>query len=253
MGKNLQTDNRRSSVQAVDVAATVLNAMCDLRRPAQLKDIAEIAGLQSAKAHRYMTSLVAAGLASQNKESGLYSLGHMALRLGVAAIGGNDLIRRATTALCELCIEHQTSGHLAVWGEGGPVLVRNEHGGPPIILTVGLGATMPLLRSASGRVFLAYLPRKATEALIEQEMRSLDLSDASVNEICTQTRKQGYGETIGGLIPGLNAVAFPVSGIDGNIQCTLSFLSTNPDFFAPEQGNLKKLLGAVQKLSDPMV
>lgn len=248
-----KTDSRRSSVQAVDVAARVLDAMCDLRRPAQLKDIAEIAGLQTAKAHRYLTSLVASGLASQNRASGLYSLGPMALRLGVTAISGNDLIHRASAALSELCLTHQTSGHLAVWGEHGPVLVRNEHGGPPIILTVGLGATMPLLRSASGQVFLAHLPRKATQALVEKEAHALDLDEAGVEALCARTREQGYGETAEGLVPGLFAVAFPVFGIDGNIQCTLSFISTDKWFFAPDQGNLDRLRDAVRKLSDPKV
>jgi len=247
------TDNRRSSVQAVEVAANVLNAMCDLRRPAQLKDIAEISGLQTAKAHRYLTSLVTSGLASQNKASGLYSLGPMALRLGVTAISGNDLIHRASAALCELCVAHQTSGHLAVWGEHGPVLVRNEHGGPPIILTVGLGATMPLLRSASGQVFLAHLPRNATEAIVAQEARAHNVSEAEVEALCAKTRDQGYGETAEGLVPGLFAVAFPVFGIDGNIQCTLSFISTDKWFFAADQGNLSRLRDAVLQLSDPKV
>lgn len=251
--KKLRTESRRSSVQAVDVAATVLDAMCDLRRPAQLKDIARIAGLQSAKAHRYLNSLVASGLASQNKETGLYGLGPMALRLGVTAIGNSDLIHRASAVLCEQCSKHQTSGHLAIWGERGPVIVRNEHGGPPIILTVGLGATMPLLRSASGRVFLAHLPRKTTEEVTKQEMQVLDMDEASVNEICAQTRAQGYGETIGRLISGLYAVAFPVFGIDGNIQCTISFISTDAAFFSPEQGHLESLLNAAQKLSDPKI
>lgn len=251
--KNSHPGNRRSSVQAVDVAATILDAMCDLRRPAQLKDIAKIAGLQTAKVHRYLTSLVTSGLATQNKETGLYGLGPMALRLGVTAIANNDLIHRAGAALNELCLTHQTSGHLAIWGERGPVLIRNEHGGPPIILTVGLGATMPLLRSASGRVFLAHLPRKATEDIVKPEMQALDIDEAGVTDICAQTRAQGYGETIGGLIPGLYAVAFPVFGIDGNIQCSISFISTDATFFAPEQGNLDSLLKATRNLSDSSI
>ncbi|MCX7565979.1 IclR family transcriptional regulator [Sulfitobacter sp. F26169L] len=244
------TDSRRSSVQAVDVAASVLDAMCDLRRPAQLKDIARIAGLQSAKAHRYLTSLVASGLAAQNKETGLYSLGPMALRLGVTAISNNDLIHRASESLRDLCAKHQTSGHLAIWGERGPVLIRNEHGGPPIILTVGLGATMPLLRSASGHIFLSYLPRRATEEITHQEMQMLGMDEAGVSELCAETRARGYGKTSGGLIPGLYAAAFPVFGIDGNIQCSISFISTDANFFSSERDNLDSLLNAAQKLSD---
>lgn len=251
MPEKTRTDNRRSSVQAVEVAANVLSAMCDLRRPAQLKDIAKIAGLQTAKAHRYLTGLVASGLATQDRASGLYSLGPMALRLGVTAISGNDLINRASEALCELCTTHQTSGHLAVWGELGPVMVRNEHGGPPIILTVGLGATMPLVRSASGQVFLAHMPRKATEAIVRREMLELGLDETDIEDLCTRTRDQGYGETAEGLIPGLFAVAFPVFGIDGNIQCSLSFISTDKWFLAPDQGNIDMLKAAVRALSDP--
>ncbi len=253
MNNKDQTHDRRSSVQAVDVAARVLQAMCDLRRPAQLKEISEIAGLQTAKAHRYLTSLVASGLASQQSASGLYRLGPMALRLGVATISANDLVNRASEALRELCIEYQTSGHLSIWGERGPVIIRNEHGGPPIISTMGLGAILPLLRSATGRTYLAYLPRATTEAILSQELESHDLDAAEIETLCIQIRERGYADIQGGLVPGLFAVTFPVFGIDGSLQCTLTFISTDQGFFEPDQGNLQNLLNAANKVSDPIL
>lgn len=112
---------------------------------------------------------------------------------------------------------------------------------------------MPLLRSASGQAFLAHLPRKATESIVAQEAALLDLSEADIENICERTRKQGYGETAEGLVSGLFAVAFPVFGIDGNLKCTLSFISTDKWFFETGQGNLEGLRDSVSKLSDPKV
>jgi DNA-binding IclR family transcriptional regulator len=249
MNKNNEPEDKKGGIQAVGVASEILSALCEHSGAMQLKEVAETTGLSAPKVHRYLSSLIHSGLAEQDHRTGLYSLGPMATRLGLAAIGQNNVVMRASTLLKDLCIDLQTSGHLAIWGERGPVLIRNEHGGPPIISTMGLGATMPLLRSATGRVYLSHLSRNATKKLLQPEMKILKVKMEEVDAIIERTQKRGYGRIFEGLIPGLFAVSFPLFGIDGNIQCCITIISTDREFFAENGEPISLVQHRVQNLN----
>lgn len=253
MNKNSDPDDKKGGIQAVGVASEILAALCEHSGAMQLKEVAKATKLSAPKVHRYLSSLIQSGLAEQDSRTGLYSLGPMATRLGLAAIGQNNVVMRASALLKELCMELQTSGHLAIWGERGPVLIRNEHGGPPIISTMGLGATMPLLRSATGRVYLSHLSRNATKKLLQPEMKILKVKAEEVDAIIERTQSRGYGRIFEGLIPGLFAVSFPLFGIDGNIQCCITIISTDRDFFAKGGEPIRLIKQSVQNLNEVYV
>ncbi len=61
---------------------------------------------------------------------------------------------------------------LAVWNDGGPVIVRWERPRRPITVNVLTGTSLSLLSSAAGRVFAAWLPEQQTEALLRAEIES---------------------------------------------------------------------------------
>jgi len=79
-----------------------------------------------------------------------------------------------------------------------------------------VGAVLPMLQTASGLVFAAYLPRHFTEPIIKAELEAdarVDLFArdlAGVDRLTTQVRKQGYAFNEGHLLPGVSAVAFPL-------------------------------------------
>ena len=112
---------RRSGVQSIEIGGDLLEAMVRLGAPAPLSDIAKAAGLPSAKAHRYLTSLCEIGLTLQY-ETGRYGLGPLALRMGLSAIAQHDIIERAYEVLVDLCNSFRTSGHLSV----GPMLAPSS-------------------------------------------------------------------------------------------------------------------------------
>jgi DNA-binding IclR family transcriptional regulator len=48
---------------------------------------------------------------------------------------------------------------LSVWGTQGPTIVHVEESSQPGIMTMRIGATLPILQTASGLTFAAFLPR----------------------------------------------------------------------------------------------
>ncbi|WP_417803853.1 IclR family transcriptional regulator [Thalassospira lucentensis] len=223
----------RKGIQSVEVSGVIISALCDFKFPVALKDLAAAVDMSPAKVHRYLASLVRIGLAWQDDQTGLYGLGPMALRMGVSAIERNDVVMRAGRLLRKLAIELRSSGHLAIWGERGPVLIRTEHGGPPIISTMGLGTVMPLLRSATGQAFLASMPRSAIEHVIHAEQDILHWDDATVDQLIANTRARGAAVIEGDIVPGLSAISAPVYNLDGAVACCVTLMNPKADYFQP--------------------
>ncbi|MBA5844819.1 IclR family transcriptional regulator domain-containing protein, partial [Escherichia coli] len=63
----------------------------------------------------------------------------------------------------------QTVG-IAVWGNQGPTIVHWMESSHPAKASLKLGDVMPLLGSATGLLFAAYLPRSKTAAMLEREL-----------------------------------------------------------------------------------
>tara|TARA_A100001391_G_scaffold147227_2_gene104700 strand:+ start:600 stop:1442 length:843 start_codon:yes stop_codon:yes gene_type:complete len=223
----------RKGIQSVEVSGVIIAALCDFKFPVPLKDLAAAVDMSPAKVHRYLASLVRIGLAWQDDQTGLYGLGPMALRMGISAIERNDVVMRAGRLLRKLAIELRSSGHLAIWGERGPVLIRTEHGGPPIISTMGLGTVMPLLRSATGQAFLSAMPRSAIEHVIHAEQDILHWDDATVDRLITDTRARGAAVIEGDIVPGLSAISAPVFNLDGAVACCVTLMNPKADYFQP--------------------
>ncbi|MBO9507489.1 IclR family transcriptional regulator [Thalassospira sp. A3_1] len=235
----------RKGIQSVEVSGVIIAALCDFKFPVPLKDLAAAVDMPPAKVHRYLASLVRIGLAWQDDLTGLYGLGPMALRMGISAIERNDVVMRAGRLLRNLAIDLRSSGHLAIWGERGPVLIRTEHGGPPIISTMGLGTVMPLLRSATGQAFLSTMPRGAIEHVIRAEQDILHWDDATVDRLIIETRERGAAVIEGDIVPGLSAISAPVYNLDGAVACCVTLMNPKANYFQPGQPAFDVFLRAI--------
>lgn len=128
---------------------------------------------------------------------------------------------------------------LAVWSEGGPTVVRWERAASPIVTSFGLGTTLPLLSSATGRAFLAFLPRHLTNALATIELDRAAHNTALLADIRTDDadrlsdlaegiRASGMASVDGRYIPGLAALAAPVLNWQGEAEAVVTLIGTDP-------------------------
>lgn len=244
------TRSRRSGVQSIEIGGDLLEAMVRVDAPATLSDIAKAAGLPPAKAHRYLTSLCEIGLALQHTGSGYYGLGPLALRMGLAAIRQHDIIERAFEILVGLCNEFRTSGHLSVWSDVGPVVIRSAHGGPPVISPVAVGTVMPLQRSASGLVYLSFLPEAATNKALQAQSSQLAADANELAKLREGTLKAGYALASGQYIPGLCAIALPVFNHDRTLAAAITFVSTDTSAFTDNSSATRRAVAEVQNLEN---
>lgn len=226
----------QQGVQSAEVGLAVLAALAGLGAPASLSAIAAAADLAPAKAHRYLVSLLRAGMAVQDPASGRYDLGPAALELGLAALGRLDPQRLATDSLAALRDRLDETVCLLVWGNRGPTVVHWQPSSQAVTVNIRVGAVLPLLRSASGRVFLAWLPPAVTGPLIAAEAAAAGWSDAETGRriaaLVETVRRDRLGRTDGDVLPGVSAVSAPVFDHRGDLVFALTALGPSSGFDA---------------------
>lgn len=207
------TTPARQGIQSVEIAMTVLLALEGSAGPMSLTQIAAASRMQPSKVHRYLVSLGRVGLISQSRNSGLYDLGPSLRRLGAEALRRMDETGLASEYLPELRDRTGHAVNLAVWGDHGPVVVRWDYGSYALPITVRVGATLPMLSSSVGRVYLTHLPDTLTRPVIDAQSVAADGPNPSVEDlegIKADVRRDGVAVTSGGVIPGVVSVAAPV-------------------------------------------
>src|SRR5579863_7027721 len=152
----------RRGIQSVETGLRVLAALAASGGPAPLTALGNRAGLSPSQTHRYLQSLVVSGMAVQDASS-RYDLGPGVIRIGIAALARLNAFTRAEAAMQRFVEETGRTGLLSVWGEAGAVCVRWFPGRPSVVTSLGVGSVMPLLFSATGRVFLGFLSPQEME------------------------------------------------------------------------------------------
>jgi DNA-binding IclR family transcriptional regulator len=235
MPNSLQTrrgGKRRNGVQSIGVGFQLLEALASAHGPMHLGELAGAAGMSASKARRYLVSLLSCDVVAQDQSTGRYDLGPMALRMGLATLNRQNSSRLAAEAAIDLHQQTDRTVLLTIWSERGPIILAwHESSSEPTICNLTVGSTLPLLRSASGRLFLSYLPRTTTAKLIARELKSDFVrstmsiqSNGDVSALIDGIRTQGIAATDQLLLPGLGAVAAPIFDHRGQIVATLGIV-----------------------------
>ncbi|MFN3207904.1 MAG: IclR family transcriptional regulator [Roseovarius sp.] len=240
-----------AGIQSVDVALGLLGALSRCGGAVSLSDLARRCDMPPSKAHRYLASFMAAGLVVQAGRSGKYDLGPMAMEIGLAALSRHNFVNRASDALPELRDATGMTVLLSVWGSEGATVVRWERAASPVITSMGLGTTLPLLTSASGRIFLAWLPPESTREKLKSELAvarknpafddTLKQDDDTLSELRREIRNAGCSGVDGRFIPGLVAVAAPILDWQGEAQCAITLIGTDPALIRPDSVEVERL------------
>jgi DNA-binding IclR family transcriptional regulator len=243
---------KSNGIQALDAALRVLAEMGKAKGPATLSDIARACDMPPSKVHRYLASFQQAGLVEQAERSGRYDLGRGAALLGLSAIARHDFVNRASDGLAELSTTTGLSSLLSVWGNEGATVIRWERASSPAVTSMGLGTTLPLLKSATGRVFLAFAPRAPLQTMLEAEIRlaqrnpnlfpDITPTDKGIADLNAATRARGYAFVDGRFIPGLVAIAAPILDWQNEAQAVVTLVGTDPAAALPDSTQLAGLL-----------
>ena len=251
----------RAGIQSVEVGFALLEALARAPGPLMLRDLAAAAGMSAAKAHRYLVSFQRLQLVTQDAGSTRYDLGPAALKLGLASLSRLDAVKLARERVAGLV---EALGHtvaLAVWGNHGPTIVHWEESPQAVTVNLRLGDVMPLLSSATGRCFAAWLAQDALAPLLREELAraqrqplpGVPTTMAQVQRLLAETRAHGLGRVVDSLLPGVAGFCAPVFDADGHLALGIVTLGPTSGFDSAWDGAVASTLrDAAARLSDDL-
>jgi len=207
-----------AGIKSIEVGGRILLSFIGAAEPMALSELAALARMSPSKAHRYLVSFQRLGLVVQDPQTSRYALGGAAIRLGLAAAGRThpqQALRRVQQTL------RDGTGQtviLSIWTDGGPLIMSVEEGLAPVVATMRVGAALPLLDSAAGRLFAAFMPESALGQVLPGR-RHPDL-EREIEAI----RERGLERRDDSLLPNISAIAAPFFDWRGELVGVLSVI-----------------------------
>jgi DNA-binding IclR family transcriptional regulator len=256
---------QRAGIQSVEVGFALLEVLSASPGPLMLRDLAAAAGMSAAKAHRYLVSFQRLELVVQDPATTLYDLGPAALKLGLASLSRLDSVKLARQRLLPLMAQTGQTLALAVWGNLGPTLVHWEESPRAVTVNLRLGDVMPLLSSATGLCFAAFLsprllataarPQGRLALLVKDELarnqklarQDVPITMAGVADMLDEVRSRGMARAVNTLLPGVAGFCAPVFDADGHLVLGMVALGSLATFDPDWDGAVARPLAAAAR------
>lgn len=199
-----------------------------------IKDFERKLGMHASTAHRFASTLCAAGFLAQSPDSGKYKLGLRIVELSRIVMNGIPLRRLALPHLDTLAVKSGTNANLGVvWEDAVLYLARAPS--PRIQDTYfHPGRKVGLHCTALGKALLAFLPEDTRIAVVNRlQLRASTPSTVTdpetLLEHLEEVRQRGFATDREEFMLGSHCIAAPVRGTGGEVVGSISLSTTRLD------------------------
>jgi DNA-binding IclR family transcriptional regulator len=219
------------------VGLRILKALTHAGKPLHLREIAAAAEVGPSNAYRYLVSFVNAELVVQGDDN-RYDLGPFAIQIGLAALSRIDGVDLAIRSLGQVVERTDLDGHISVFGSRGPIVIRWRGRAREVVVRVSEGTILPLLTSATGRVWAAYLHAASCAKILQDEIKRTagtkksnreQIRDAYERQLA-KLRSEGLFLSHGERRVGIDALSGPVFDRDGSIAFAMTLMGPSGSF-----------------------
>lgn len=188
-------------IASVDNALRLLAVIAN-REQIRVSEAASMLGTARSTAHRLLAMLEYHGFALQDNETKSYTAGPALVNLGLSAVEGLDLRRRARPVLEQLCETVGETVHLARLHDASVVFVDSVETTRGLRVGSRVGRFMPAHCTACGKAILAELsadelqelyPGGRLEGMTSRSVSTLKQLESELQKV----RKQGYATNFG--------------------------------------------------------
>lgn len=205
----------------------LLSMLTDVGRPLSLSDMSQHLALPKATVHRLCTNLVAAGYLSRDVDQRTFTVGRALRQLAFDTLNHTSLTGPRHLVLRALVRElGETCNFTTLDGTEVLYLDRVEAKWP-LRVTIDVGSHVPLHCTSSGKLLLAYMPKRRRDAVISRiplprmTPTTITTPDA-LREECDAITERGFARDNEEFVAGLIAIAVPVRDTHEIVRATVS-------------------------------
>ncbi|MCU6794487.1 IclR family transcriptional regulator [Paenibacillus sp. WQ 127069] len=226
MEAQVRLTSSSQGIQSLETAFSILNCFKEAKAPMSVSELSKRMGMPKNKLHKYLVSFTRVGALIQNKKDSTYALGATLIELGLVALQQFDVVKIAKPYIREFGKQLNHSVALAIWSDDGPMIAEYERSDKPIQVEIQAGYRLPLLMTALGKCFAAFLPPAQVQPLLQQEIRKYGLDNHMVDEELKKIRgaRVSFRNTPFAGIPGSMSVASPIFDYTGNMVAALCLI-----------------------------
>jgi IclR family transcriptional regulator, KDG regulon repressor len=192
------------SIQSVDNALDVLEALCEEEDEVRISHLSEKLGMNKTSVFRLMATFENRGYVEKEPASGRYRLGVSAYEMGQKFLSRMGLLRKARPIMEQLGRLCDEAIYLAIRRQQEVLFLDMVDTGRRVKVISLLGKRYPLHSISAGKIILAYLPK---EELANQDKGALDTGNGIGDEL-RHLRHNGFCLDSG--IPGEGIVSMSV-------------------------------------------
>lgn len=241
-------EREQRGIQSIEVGGEILKVLASEPRPMAMRELVKKAQMPSGKIHPYLVSFSKVGLVSQDPVTGFYKIGPMAIRLGLTGLRTLNPIREAMPFAEALASETTHNVAMSIWGDMGPVVVQMFDGTYALHTNMRIGSLMSLAATATGRLFVAFLPRPMIEPMLLNDRLRLGpniaepLDEKLVNNLVQEARDHGMSRGVNYPTPGIASFSAPVFDFTGKMVLAITLSGPTGMFDPSWDGKEAKVL-----------
>lgn len=205
----------------------VLSLLADQGRPLSLAELTSLLGLPKGTVHRLCANLMTSGFLSRDVDERMFTVGPALRRLALNTLNHGTLRGLRHSVLTELVREVGETCNFTTLDGTEVVYLDRVEARWPLRLTIDIGSHVPLHCTASGKLLLAYLPKRQRDAVIKR-LPLPPLTPATITTPqalrteCDEIVQRGYARDHEEFVIGLIAVAVPVRDPEGTVRATIA-------------------------------
>jgi DNA-binding IclR family transcriptional regulator len=119
---------------------------------------------------------------------------------------------------------------LSIWGNRGPVIVSKVDATVELLLSVRVGFVLPLYRAATGRVFLAFMPRSVVKPVLDREAEADAALKRRAEASLPDIRRERLAMSDSQLNVGFASMSAPIFDYAGNLSASVTALGMRNEF-----------------------
>jgi len=207
----------RRSVQSVDRALDLVEALAAADGEVSITALATRTGLHVSTVHRLLSTLLRRGYVRQNPETSRYYAGPKLAMLAEGRSRFGDMRMRARPILHAITESTRETANLVVLDDTAAVYIETVPSPQVVRLFTAVGNRVPLHATGAGKCLLAALPAAARDALIDRlELRPYTphtiVDPAALRRALDEARERGFTIDDEEYDDGVRCVAVPVGG-----------------------------------------
>ncbi len=219
--------SRAKSGSALEKALVVLEALVAKPRPTGLAYLSDELPFPKPTVHRVLQQLEGAGLIQRTPDTDRYWIGPRLNALAVGTLGSQNRPLSLRAILEQLVEELGETCSVGILDQHEVVYVERVECNFPLRFALTVGSHVPAHCTAIGKLLLAYVPpERQKRFLVTVPLKRY--SDNTIVDVekftweLTKIRQQGYSTNDQEYVPGLIAVAVPITRSDGTVVAGLS-------------------------------